>query len=99
MRELTGIEPARLERVIERQYMLHGGDSWSLAIVRRGYLVREAHTFNVLAPTRFDIWSCTKSFTSTSFGLLIDDSRSGRLPGGGFDLDSPVYKRIPEGHP
>ena len=100
VRSVGGMDPERLDRVLEGQHQLWGGDSWAIVVVRGGYLVREAYTFNVLVPTRFDIWSGTKSFTGTAWGLLLDDSRRGRLPGGAqVDLDSPVYPYIPEGHP
>jgi CubicO group peptidase (beta-lactamase class C family) len=94
------MDPAKLDLVFERQHLLWGGESWGIAIIRHGWLVREAYTFNVLVPTRFDVWSCTKSFTGTAWGLLFDDSRRGVLPGGlQVDLDSPAYDFIPEGHP
>jgi len=98
IRSLGGMDPDRIEGLGERQLTFNGGDSWSIAIIRHGYLVREIHTFNVLAPSRFDIWSCTKSFTSTAFGLLFDDARSGRTltP---IDLDAVAYEYLPEGNP
>ena len=97
---LAGMDADQLDRVRELQEWLYGGDSWGLVIIRHGYLVREFYTFNVLIPTRFDIWSGTKSFAGTAFGLLLDDSRRGLLPGGQrVDLDSPAYQFIPEGHP
>jgi CubicO group peptidase (beta-lactamase class C family) len=100
VRSVAGIDPTKLERVLEQQYLLWGGESWAIVIIRHGYLVREAYTFNVLVPSRFDIWSGTKSFTGTAWGLLLDDSRCGRLPEGlRVDLDSPAYDFIPEGHP
>jgi CubicO group peptidase (beta-lactamase class C family) len=80
VRSIGGMDPEWLDRVLEGQHQLWGGDSWAIVIVRGGYLVREAYTFNVLVPTRFDIWSGTKSFTGTAWGLLLDDSRCGRLP-------------------
>lgn len=62
--------------------------------------MREFYTRNVLVPTRFDIWSGTKSFTGTAWGLLLDDSRHSRLPGGRtVDLDSLAYPFIPDGYP
>ncbi len=83
-----------------RQETLYGGESWSIVIIRHGHLVREFYTFNVLIPTRFDIWSGTKSFTGTAWGLLLDESRRGALPKGQtVDLDSPAYAFLPEGHP
>jgi len=78
--------------ILEDQELIYGGDSWSIVIIRHGYLVREHYTFNVLIPTRFDIWSGTKSFTGTAWGLLLDDSQQ-------VDLDSPAYPYIPEGYP
>lgn len=37
---------------------------------------------------RFNAWSCTKSFTSLCFGLLVDD--------GLLQLDDPAYEWLPE---
>jgi CubicO group peptidase (beta-lactamase class C family) len=99
VRELAGMDPDKLDRVRQLQEFLYG-DSWGIAIIRHGYLVREFYTFNVLLPTRFDVWSCTKSFTGTAWGLFFDDSRQGRLPDGKHvDLDSLAYAFLPEGHP
>jgi len=100
VRSLAGMDPEKLDLVRQRQEFSWGGDSWGIVIIRHGYLVREFYTFNVLIPTRFDIWSGTKSFTGTAWGLLLEDSRQNRLPGGQqVDLDSPAYAFIPEGHP
>jgi CubicO group peptidase (beta-lactamase class C family) len=100
VRELAGMDPERLDAVRQRQEFFYGSDSWAIAVIRHGYLVCEFYTFNVLIPTRFDVWSCTKSFTGTAWGLLLDDSRQGRLPDGRrVDLDSPAYACIPEGYP
>lgn len=100
VRSLAGMDPERFDLVRQLQEFLYGGDSWSIVIIRHGYLVREFYTFNVLIPTRFDIWSGTKSFTGTAWGLLLEDSRQNRLPHGQqIDLDSPAYSYIPEGYP
>ena len=97
---LAGMDPEELDLVRRRQEFLYGGDSWAIAIIRHGYLAREFYTFNVLVPTRFDIWSGTKSFTGTAWGLLLEDSHRNCLPDGQqVDLDSPAYGFIPEGHP
>ena len=99
-RTVAGIDPEKLNLVRQIHEFLYGGDSWSVVIIRHGYLVKEFYTFNVLVPTRFDIWSGTKSFTGTAWGLLLDDSRRGRLPHSQqVDLDSPAYAYIPEGYP
>jgi CubicO group peptidase (beta-lactamase class C family) len=97
---LAGMDAQRLALVQRAQEFLHGGDSWGIVIIRRGYLVGEWYTFNVLIPTRFDVWSCTKSFTGSAWGLLLDDSRQHRLPQGQeIDLDSLAYAYIPQGLP
>ncbi|MHB0877116.1 MAG: serine hydrolase domain-containing protein [Anaerolineae bacterium] len=99
-RAVAGMNTESLDTVRQVQEWLYGGDSWGIAIIRHGYLVREFYTFNVLVPTRFDIWSGTKSFTGTAWGLLLDDSREGRLPDGKHvALDTPIYPFIPEGYP
>jgi len=100
VRELGGISPEKLDLTFEVQEMVNGGDSWGVVIIHHGYLVREHYTFNVLVPTRFDVWSCTKSFTGTVWGMLLEDSRQGRLlEGKRVDLDSPAYSYIPQGYP
>ncbi len=100
VRALAGMDPNKLELVRRRQGFLYGGDSWSIVIIRHGYLVREFYTFNVQIPTRFDVWSCTKSFTGMAWGLLFEDSLQGRLSHGQhLELDSPAYPFIPEGYP
>src|SRR5579885_1333188 len=100
IRDLGGMDPERLQLVRQTQEFLHGGDSWAIAIIRHGYLVQEWLTFNVLPLTRFDIWSGTKSFTGTAWGLLFEESRQGRLPQGRrVDPQTPAYACIPEGYP
>jgi len=100
IRSHAEMAPEKLDLFGRTQGLLLGGDSWSIVIIRHGYLVKEFYTFNVLLPTRFDIWSGTKSFTGTAWGLLMDDGRQDKLPkGSGIDLDGPVYPHIPEGHP
>ena len=100
VRAVAGMDPEKLDLVRQAEEFLHGGHSWGIVIVRHGYLVREFYTFNVLVPTRFDVWSGTKSFTGTAWGLLLDDSRQGRLLGGQrVELDSPAYTFIPVGRP
>lgn len=98
IRERGGMDSALLDQAMQKQEWLYGGDSWGIVIIRNGYLVREHYTFNVLIPTRFDVWSCTKTFTGTAWGLLLDESRTGRLAVK-VDLDSPAYEFIPEGLP
>lgn len=100
VRELAGMDPAVLA-LLEREHELLAGDSsYGIVIIRHGHLVRECYSFNVLTTTRFDTWSCTKSVTSTAWGLALEDSRRGLLPDGRtVGLETPIYELIPEGHP
>jgi CubicO group peptidase (beta-lactamase class C family) len=98
VREIGGMDPERLQFACEAHARFEA--SAALVIIRHGHLVAEWYENSAMATTRYDIWSCTKSFTGTAYGLLFDDSRHGRLPGGReVDLDSPAYDFIPEGHP
>lgn len=100
IRTIAGMDAGKLDILLKMQEYMHGGDSWSIVVIRHGYLVREAHTFNVLQHTRFDIWSGTKSFTGTAWGLLLEQSRQGELPSGKeVALDSPAYEYLPQGQP
>jgi CubicO group peptidase (beta-lactamase class C family) len=96
--EAAGMDATKLEEVYRGQESRYGDHSWSIAVIRHGWLVREFHTFNVLAHTRFDIWSGTKSFSGTAWGLLLDDSLLKRIPQV-VTLDTPAYPFIPEGYP
>ncbi|MCJ7738796.1 MAG: beta-lactamase family protein [Anaerolineae bacterium] len=100
IRNVAGMDLDRLELMGCNHELIFGGDSWGIVIIRNGYLVREFYTFNVLVPSRFDIWSGTKSFTGTAWGLLLEDSQQNRLPGNKtVDLDSRAYDFIAEGLP
>lgn len=100
VRKQAGMDAHKLEQLFELQTYLFGSASWGIVIIRNGYLVREHYTFMGLFSSRFDVWSCTKSFTGTAWGMLLEDSHQDRLPGGKtVDLDSPAYAYIPEGHP
>lgn len=100
IRSRGGLAADRLELLLERQNMMYGGDSWSIVIIRHGYLVRECYSFGSASHKRFDLASGTKSFTGTAWGLLLDESCRGALPGGRqVTLDSPAYAYLPEGHP
>jgi CubicO group peptidase (beta-lactamase class C family) len=94
------MDPEKIALVLQSEESLYGGDQWAIVIIRHGYLVREFYTFNIPIPTRFNIWSGTKSFTGTAWGLLLEASRRNELPNGQqVDLDSPAYPFIPEGYP
>lgn len=97
---LAQMDPNKLNDLRQFHEYLYGGASWGIVIIRHGYLVREFYTFNVVAPTRFDVWSCTKTLTGTAWGLLLEESRQGKLPNQPLvTLDSPAYAYIPDGYP
>jgi CubicO group peptidase (beta-lactamase class C family) len=99
VRKLARMDAEALDAAFLEQQHFYS-DSSSIVIIRNGYLVRESYSFNVLVPTRFDIWSGTKSFTSTAWGLLLDDSARGQLSTRkSVDLDTTAYQFIPEGFP
>jgi CubicO group peptidase (beta-lactamase class C family) len=54
----------------------------SLTVVRHGYIVLDAYFWPFTPLTKHDIASCTKSFTSTLFGIAIDKGyiRNVRVP-------------------
>lgn len=98
IRVLGGMDPEKLQLACE--YNARFDASAAVVIVRNGYLVAEWYENSALTTTRYDIWSCTKSFTGTAYGILLDDCRQGKLPPDRtIDLDSPAYAFIPEGHP
>ena len=98
VRELAHMDPAVLNLIEREQENLAAGSSYGVVIVRNGYLVRECYSFNVAETTRFDIWSCTKSMTSTAWGIALDES-SRRASGPAITLETHAYELIPEGHP
>ncbi|NLE44776.1 MAG: beta-lactamase family protein [Chloroflexi bacterium] len=76
------------------------GITSSVAVVRKGYLVAEWYEGGAQPDTRFNIYSCSKSFTGTAYGLLFDDVRNGvHRDTAAVDLDTPAYSHIPEGRP
>jgi CubicO group peptidase (beta-lactamase class C family) len=77
--------------------LFYGTHAFGIAIVRHGYLVREKYSFMTLPTSRFDIWSCTKTFTGTAWGMLLDQSRKGLLPDNQkVELDSSAYPFFPK---
>ena len=99
IRELTGFDPTVLEVSFLTHERLHAGYTWALAVVRNGWLVADRAQFIVPPTKRFDIWSGTKSFTATAWGLLFDEFEHGRPNPLGVALDAPIYDLIPEGWP
>jgi CubicO group peptidase (beta-lactamase class C family) len=97
---VAGMDPQKIEDAFQEQAAFYG-DSFSIVIIRHGYLVKEYHTFNVLVPSRFDIWSCTKTLTGTAWGILFDDHNKmdSKEKNPKVNLDSHAYVFLPEGMP
>jgi CubicO group peptidase (beta-lactamase class C family) len=96
--ELAGMELEALGPA--RAWNAEFGVPSAIAIVRRGYLVAEWYENGTNPDSRFNIHSCTKSFTGTAYGLLFEDARRGALGEGRvINLDTRAYAHIPEGYP
>ncbi|MGH2370954.1 MAG: serine hydrolase domain-containing protein [Chloroflexota bacterium] len=91
VREIGGMDPRRLTLAAEFN-ALQASTTSSVVVIRRGWLVGEWYEVSALATTRYDIWSATKSLTSTAYGLLFDERRD-------VGFETPAYEHIPEGHP
>jgi CubicO group peptidase (beta-lactamase class C family) len=66
------VDPVRLNAAVDYMNREFGPDgAKELVIVRNGYLIWEGPQAGAYHP----IWSCSKTFTSTVLGLLIDDGR------------------------
>lgn len=99
VRRKAGMDPQRLNLIGQAQTQLYSGP-WAIAIVRKGYIVREWFGVPAMPATTFDVWSCTKSATGIAFGMLFEDSRNHKLPRDQkIDLESTAYDFIPEGYP
>lgn len=93
------ISARRLEAVADAQQRTHAGLLWSIVVVLGGHVVLEVHAPVTLASTRFDLWSGTKSFTATAWGILLDDLKREPSSDGVLSLDDPIYHLIPGGEP
>jgi CubicO group peptidase (beta-lactamase class C family) len=98
VQSIGGMDPFKLGLACE--YNAHFPNSNGVVIIRHGHLVAEWYENSTLTTTRFDIWSCTKSFTGTAYGLIFEDARQGKLDASkAVDLDTRAYQFIPEGFP
>jgi CubicO group peptidase (beta-lactamase class C family) len=91
IRSVGGFDPDALELACARNAQFAAVSH--VAIVRHGRLVLEWFENHACPSTRFDIWSCTKSFTSTAYGIWLAQ------PDCPVTLDTPVYSLIPAGYP
>lgn len=88
--ETQGIRSAGLSRFLDRVDRELGG-LHSLMIVRHGHVVAEGWWAPYDAQTRHELYSLSKSFTSTAVGIAISEGK--------LRLDDPVLKFFPEDAP
>ena len=82
--DAQGVDPAALEEAVAYLEAHSGRDGVrELMIVRNGYVIWQGDRVDKV----HGIWSCTKSFTSTCLGLLIDDGKCA--------LDAPAKDFLP----
>jgi CubicO group peptidase (beta-lactamase class C family) len=93
IRELGGFDPQRLRDVAETQMRLCAGNAFGIFIARRGMMVAEFASDDCTWDEPYEIHSCSKSFASLAWGLLLDEQR--RSGPDGLSLSTPVYRIIP----
>ena len=97
IKDLTKMNLDILDNVIESYKFFFDTYASGIAIIRNGHLIKEHYSFMTLPGSRFDVWSCTKSFTGIAWGLLLEESRKGTLPNNTHvDLESHAYKFLPK---
>ena len=95
LRDVARIDAAALSKVEGVLVDLHEGP-WAVVVIRRGHIVAEWLGVPALPSTTFDVWSCTKSFTSLAIGMLIEDGRPGDSASGNkLELDRRVDDFLP----
>ena len=87
----------KLNDAIEEYKLFFDNVASAIVIIKDGFMVNEHYSFMTLPGSRFDVWSCTKSFTGIAWGLLLDESNNGTLPDNAkVDLDSFAYSFLPK---
>ncbi len=81
-----GVDPAKLNKALAflAEALKDNGGIDEALLVRNGYVIWSGERTDV----RHSVWSCTKSFTSTVLGLLIEDGKC--------TLDTPAKNFLPE---
>ena len=87
----------KLDIEINRQQVFFGNHPSSIVIIKDGCMVYEHNTFMSLPQSRFDVWSCTKSFTGLAWLLLLEEIRKeAKLKKSLIDLNTKVYRFLPK---
>jgi CubicO group peptidase (beta-lactamase class C family) len=95
----AGVDWDKLKAAWEHNAQVEG--SSGLLVIRKGYVVGEWYKEGDRDKT-FNIYSSSKAYTSLAFGLLLNDSEAGKLPGGKkLTLDTKVCNEewLPEALP
>ena len=79
IREVGGVEWDLLKAAWDHNASAAGGTG--LLVIRRGHIVGEWYRGGDRT-TAFNIYSSSKSYTSTAFGLILSDFGNGPLPSG-----------------
>ena len=92
--ESTGVDSAKLEEAAKYAMTLVGEDTErkgirtdGLVIIRNGELILERYNRGYEADTPHLVWSVTKSFVNTLYGIATKD--------GLVDIDAPAHKYFP----
>ena len=93
----SNINYEQLNQAIEEYKLFFDNVASGVIVIKDGLLVKEHYSFMTLPGSRFDVWSCTKSFTGIAWGLLLEESKNGTLPNNiQVNLDSFAYSFLPE---
>ncbi len=99
IRETAGVDWDKLAAAWEHNAAAEGPTG--LIVIRKGQIVGEWYR-DCDRTTPFNIYSSSKAYTSTAFGILLADSDAGKLPGGKkLTLDTKVCNEewLPESLP
>ena len=77
VKSLTNVSLGKLDELVRRYRLFFDTHASGIVIIRNGYVIKEHYSFMTLPGSRFDVWSCTKSFTGTAWSLLLEESRKG----------------------
>jgi CubicO group peptidase (beta-lactamase class C family) len=79
IREVAGVDWDKLKTAWEHNAAAPGATG--LLVIRRGYIVGEWYK-DASRSTTYNIYSSSKSYMSTAFGLILADFGNGKLPDG-----------------
>jgi CubicO group peptidase (beta-lactamase class C family) len=99
IRSKAGVDWDKLEAAWKHNASAAGGTG--LLVIRRGYVVGEWYK-DADRDTAFNIYSSSKSYTSTAYGLILPEFGAGKLPDGrALTLDTKVCNAewLPESLP